>query len=1001
MPITRSQSCAVTVEQTTIQHTSLQIELNNDTDNLTRHNDEPLETEQNTDQNAPERPQKALSKKGQRRRNNIKIGSLNINGLRTSIENNTEFMKWTEVNATMKREKIAILAVQETHLDEASTTEIHRAFGKRLVIHNSQLENNPRTSAGVAFVLNKELIKTDQVKTFELIKGRAVAIKLTWINNEEATLINVYAPNRRSDHEPFWEETRREWERRNLGKPDLILGDFNITEEPIDRIPAKHDNEAASRAIRGFRLAMGVQDQWRHAHPKAREFTYRAINHGKPIKSRLDRIYISREKAKYAFDWSIAPSTVPTDHWLVSVKYAPKGAPYIGNGRWTWPLRTLKDEKVIKEIVKEGMKLQEHLDRLRQNPGSRDSIANPQSLWVRFKKEITGSVTKNSRTSHYRCLTKIKNLKKDRKETVERQDIEENLETQWHEAILANEIEHLEKLVSYNNREHVKAKISLHGERLGGTWSNMSKSRKPRDVIRQLRIPNMSPPRYEIRSDKMAEMAKNHHETLQQVNVPNLEDPERAQELEDILRIIPDDQKFPDPQSSELNEGITSECVEKALKLAKNGSATGLDGCPYELWKELRKSFELAIKKGKRGFNIVQALTDVFQDIQTHGIEPGTQFADGWMCPLYKKKEPTLIENYRPITLLNTDYKLLTRAISLQLLESIKQLIHRDQAGFIPGRSIFDHIRLSRLMTTFAEVTENNGSIVALDQEKAYDKIDHKYLWKTLEAFELPDLFIQTVKSLYRDAHTMVVINGEFSKPFKVTRGVRQGDPLSCFLFDIGIEPLACLIRNDPNIRGYDIPGLSEKLTVNLFADDTVLYLNAKDSYDDALRSLDRWCRVSGAKFNKEKTEIIPIGTKNHRKRVIQTRKLNPNDQRIPDDVHIAQDGEAIRSLGAWIGNNTWEQRPWEPIIDAVHKDLERWKSVHPTLDGKRLIVQAIVGGRTQFLAKAQGMPKHIREALTKEIRNFIWEDENHAPRLGLNHLENTKEQGGIKLLNL
>lgn len=62
---------------------------------------------------------------------------------------------------------------------------------------------------------------------------------------------------------------------------------------------------------------------------------------------------------------------------------------------------------------------------------------------------------------------------------------------------------------------------------------------------------------------------------------------------------------------------------------------------------------------------------------------------------------------------------------------------------------------------------------------------------------------------------------------------------------------------------------MEEKLAINLFADDTVLYLSAKDSYDETLKSLDKWCRVSGTKFNKEKTEIIPIGTKAHRKKVV------------------------------------------------------------------------------------------------------------------------------------
>jgi hypothetical protein len=499
----------------------------------------------------------------------------------------------------------------------------------------------------------------------------------------------------------------------------------------------------------------------------------------------------------------------------------------------------------------------------------------------------------------------------------------------------------------------------------------------------------------------MAELAKRYHDSLQNDERQEGENDELEAKIEEILKEIPNNQKFPDPENSSLKNGVMEEKVEEALRCAKNGSATGLDGCPYELWKTLKKRNDEKEEAGKTGFDVIKALTKVFQDIQKQGIAAETYFADGWMCLIYKKKDRTLIENYRPITLLNSDYKLLTKVLALQLIDSVKPMIHRDQAGFIPGRSIFDHIRLTRIMTKFAEVSERNGAVVALDQEKAYDKLTHRYLWKTLEAFNMPDLFTNTVKNLYTNAWTTVAINGELSSPYQVKRGVRQGDPLSCFLFDIGIEPLACLIRNAEEIKGFRIPGLKEKLAVNLFADDTVLYLSEEDKLDEVTSILDKWCEASGAKFNKEKTEIIPIGRRSHRNRIIQTRKLHPDDKQIQDNVHIAQEGEAIRSLGAWIGNNTVETRPWEPIIDLVHNDLERWQKAHPTLDGKRLIVQAIVGGRTQFLAKAQGMPEQIREALTKEIKRFIWEDTTHVPRLGMNHLEETKEEGGINLLNL
>ena len=152
-------------------------------------------------------------------------------------------------------------------------------------------------------------------------------------------------------------------------------------------------------------------------------------------------------------------------------------------------------------------------------------------------------------------------------------------------------------------------------------------------------------------------------------------------------------------------------------------------------------------RANKPGFNIIKFLTEIFLDIQTHGVDLECDFALGWMCPIYKKKDPTEISNYRLITLLNTDYKLLTKVLAIQLMDHIEALIHKDQAGFIPNRSITDHIRLAKAIINYAEITEENGVIVALDQEKAYDKIKHDYLWKMLEAFNLPATFINMVKT--------------------------------------------------------------------------------------------------------------------------------------------------------------------------------------------------------------------------------------------------------------
>jgi hypothetical protein len=158
----------------------------------------------------------------------------------------------------------------------------------------------------------------------------------------------------------------------------------------------------------------------------------------------------------------------------------------------------------------------------------------------------------------------------------------------------------------------------------------------------------------------------------------------------------------------------------------------------------------------------------IFNDIQTHGIDEQTNVTLGWMCPMYKKKDRSEIENYQPITLLNTDYKILTKALAMQLAQEVHTLVHPNQSRFILKRSIFDPIRLAKVMIEYADITEEDGALIALDQEKVYDRINHDYLIETLKSFNLPKMFIKTIKVLYSNAYTQVAINGVMSSPFKV-----------------------------------------------------------------------------------------------------------------------------------------------------------------------------------------------------------------------------------------
>ncbi|KAF5340698.1 hypothetical protein D9611_007414 [Ephemerocybe angulata] len=291
------------------------------------------------------------------------------------------------------------------------------------------------------------------------------------------------------------------------------------------------------------------------------------------------------------------------------------------------------------------------------------------------------------------------------------------------------------------------------------------------------------------------------------------------------------------------------------------------------------------------------------------------------------------------------------------------------------GRRIDDHTELIKLMIKWSEKEEEDGMLVFLDQEKAYDRITHPFLQATLKRMDFPDHFCKSISSLYESAETVVIINGVISRSFKITRGVRQGDPLSCLLFNLAIESLANLLRKS-NLRGFNTPEQTERLIVTLFADDTTVFLSAEDNFLDLQRILDKWCSASGAKFNVDKTETIPIGTPQYRDRVLRTRMTRTNSEasRIPPNIRIAKEGEAIRALGAFVGNGVDDISIWNPTIEIMKDKAENWQKSHPSLEGRSYITKLEPGGRTQYRTMVQGMPTEIEDDVVSIIADIIWD---------------------------
>jgi ribonuclease HI/exonuclease III len=899
----------------------------------------------------------------------------------------------------MRDRRIGILALQETHLDEKELTKLRETYGRRLVIINSALQDEREAtgSAGVAFVLNKAVIETESHSLQVVIPGRAVLLTVKWRDEQEIRVLNVYGHNQTIDQREQWVTIQRFWRENDVPKPDFVVGDFNIVEDKLDRAPMNevYENPATLEAFTNMRECLGVEDAWRRTFPDSRMFTYVSARHHM---SRLDRIYSNPEHNACMFEWFSGRTTIRTDHDMVAAKFAPTDSPEMGMGRWTWPAAMLTNKTLMKYVEERAWQFQMEVKEWEDEEES-ERTKSADSILKDFKADIKSKAQEIARVAIPKMNNKIKSLTKAIKELGQRPDLDGNTLVREEMSRMKRQVDDLMAKKEGRSADTEKANWDAKGETITPYWININKEKKPRDAIRRFQIPGTNPPIYETDTTRMSEIARKHYNGVQYPK-EDLESTveEREECIKEALGAIPDSQKLREDRATELASPINACDVKAAIKVSKGRKATGLDGIPYEIWKALdRSTYTKTVGAEEKKLDISAALASVFNAITKLGVDSEAGFTDGWLCPLYKKKDRTIPANYRPITLLNTDYKLFTKILAMRLANVVRDLVHPDQAGFIPGRSIFDHVRLSQAMISYAEAEEVDGVIVALDQEKAYDRVRHDYMWETLETYGLPKAFTDAVKALYDQPKTLVIVNGVMSDPFTVTRGVRQGDPLSCLLFDLAIEPLACLLRSSTEIAGYSVPGLDHNLIVNMFADDTIVYLSKDDKYSDLLKVLRKWCTAAGAKFNEDKTEIVPIGSPHHRKRIVDSRKLSEDEEALEGGVRVAPDGHAIRSLGAWIGNGVNDATPWTPVLDSIQTSLQRWDRGHPTIRGKRLIVQMVAGGKSQYLTRVQGMPKEVTKRLVKMISEFM----KSSTKIALETLYQPIERGGIGLLDV
>ena len=295
-------------------------------------------------------------------------------------------------------------------------------------------------------------------------------------------------------------------------------------------------------------------------------------------------------------------------------------------------------------------------------------------------------------------------------------------------------------------------------------------------------------------------------------------------------------------------EGLLTEteCLE-SLKLMEANKSPGNDGLPAEFYKVFWKDVH---------HYLLNALNCAYANGPLSIIQ-----RRGLITLVPKKNKPAhFLKNWRPITLLNCDCKVAAKSISNRIRKVLPKIINNDQTGFLKNGFIGENIRLVDSIINYTDTEQIPGLLLFVDFEKAFDSAEWSFIEKSLKYYDFGTSLIAWVKIFYTDISSCIQNNGWSSDFFTLSRGVRQGCPLSPYLFILFAEILGSTVRKDNEVRGITILGTECKLSQ--YADDTTMILDgSQSSFSRTLYLLDAFASISGLKVNYDKTEALWIGS--------------------------------------------------------------------------------------------------------------------------------------------
>ena len=870
--------------------------------------------------------------------NTMKIMSFNANGLGDKTKRIAVFNRLKSYNG--------IIFMQETHCSPDKEKTWIDEWGSQIIFSNGS-----SNSTGVAILLPKnfELMVLDEFKD-EI--GRLVGAKLK-IDDDEYVLVNVYAPTR--DHKAnqlMFLDIMKDFLMKYENDTLIIGGDYNLYVDKkldkLDSMPDTNDNQNYRNELMSLFEALNMVDVWRILNPDTRRYTW----HSRGKASRLDYIFISDCLLNCVNNCDILPG-IHSDHSLLSVSFNNGDNTIRGRGLWKFNSTLLKDPIYVENVKKLIL-------------SSKDKHKDLDSglKWEMIKHDI------RAYTKPYSAKKKLEkeNLKKQLEERIAK--LEEMIDIDPESVDLCTEffnvkqeLEAVEKQEANSIIFRSKIKWAEQGEKNSKYFLNLEKKNYVNKLITQLKVGDdlITDP------DKILLEERKYYKNLYTEQLSSTSESYRSAFEEFSCNTLP---KLTDENKIQCDEEITEKELLYNIKSLKNGKTPGTDGLPSEFYKFFWVDIKYLLLDSIR-----YALSTGHLSIeQKRGIIT--------LCPK-KYKDRLFLKNWRPISLLNTDYKIIAKILASRMKKVIHLVIDEDQTGYIQGRFIGQNIRTIEDIIFFCDSENKPGIVLTVDYEKAFDSLNWNFMFKALEMFNFGSIFIGWIKTLYNDIEAAIINNGHISQFFKPERGIRQGCPLSAYLFLLAIEVLAHHIRKNDNIKG--IPVFDKEIKLSQLADDTTCFLSDLHSLEWVLKTFERFSLCAGLRINVEKTKAKYIGS------------LVDYDH-FPHGLSWIKDN--IETLGIVCTTTDYENYMFnfKPRITTLKNVLHLWRQRSLSLKGKITVLNSLALAPLIYVSSVTETPARVITEIQDLIMDFVWEGKQ--PKIAKNVLMQSIENGGLKLCN-